>query len=631
MPAFERVTVNTALRTNVALGVTLSIFFFIVLRLWYLQVLQGEYFRSRSENNRLRTIFLPPPRGLILDREGRVIAKNRPAFDIDLVVEDAPDPKETVKNLAKVLGKDPEDLLTQLGPQKRRRRFEPKLLLKDVDRDTVAKVVGQKYGLPGIIINVSPTRDYVYGEIGSHVLGYIREINSRQLEQSDFSGYRTGDMVGQYGVEAQWEWFLQGKRGVQRVIVNATGTKIGEAGSEYEAPVPGHNITLTIDMDLQKGAEDAMKGKSGAVVALKVDSGEVLALVSTPGFDPNVFTQAVSTEVWKDLTGKEKKLSNRAVQGVYPPGSVFKIMMAVAGLSEGVMSPYERVSCPGWYQLGSRKFKCHKHSGHGSVDLREALIQSCDVYFYTMGQRLGVDRIHEYATKFGLGQKTGLRLVEEAAGLIPSTEWKRKYFRKPEDQKWYPGETPSVSIGQGAVTTTPIQIAKALSALVNGGKLMTPYLIKSIQASEGSFKDEDFSPEVTGTLGIDDNIIRTVKEGLLGVVNDPRGTAHRAKLDPQLKVNVAGKTGTAQVVSMDAHGGYEHHNDHAWFAAYAPAEKSEIVVVALVENGGHGGVAAAPVAQRVFDVYFRKKLGMPLVSEGSKKDGQPLPEEQNAD
>ena len=620
--SFERSSFNVTFRTQVAFCVSLIFFMILGARLWYLQVVQRDYFRERAENNRLRTVFIPPPRGLILDRGGKVIAKNRPAFDIDFVPEDAPHPREVVLKLAEILKRAPSELQEQLGSQNKRRRFEPKLLLRDVDRDTVAQIMARRFELPGILVTVTPTRDYVEGELAPHVLGYLREITGDQLKSPDFSGYRSGDLVGQFGLESQWERFLQGTRGVQRVIVNANGAKIGEASSEPS--LPGHDIQITLDTDVQHAAKKAMEGKSGAVIALDARTGEILALTSAPTFDPNIFTQQISTDEWRELTtGPKRRLNNRVVQGEYPPGSVFKIIMAVAALAEGVTNTDERVNCPGWYQLGSRKFHCHKKEGHGSVDLKEAMMMSCDVYFYTMGQRLGVDRIHDYAVRFGLGSKTGLKLVSEATGLIPSTEWKRRFFKKPEDQKWYPGETPSVAIGQGAVTVTPLQIARALAALVNGGKVLTPHLVKAIRSVDGNFKDDDFKPEVQSELGVDPKILKTVRDTLFGVVNDKRGTAIRARLDDAFGITVAGKTGTAQAASLQLSAGNEQLGDHAWFAAYAPTDNPEIVVVTLVENGGHGGVTSAPVVKQVMEAYFSKTRGISLVKkDDGKKEGE---------
>lgn len=600
--ASDKPAVNIPWRVNVALSICCFVFFIIILRLWYLQILRGDYFREQSENNRLSTVYIPAPRGIIFDRHGKPLVANRPAFDIELVEEDSPRPKETIKRVAEILGLPVEEL-TKRPQQSKRRRFEPRLLLHDVSRDTLAKISAHRYELPGVVINVDPARQYLFGGFAAHVLGYIREITKSQLESSQYSGYRSGDLVGQFGIESKWEKYLQGKRGVQLVIVNATGTRIGE--SSFEPEESGHDITLTIDYNVQKAADDALAGKRGAIVAMDPRNGEILALSSSPGFDPNVFTGELSSEEWRVLnSGKEKRLNNRAVQGTYPPGSVFKIFMSVAALAEGVVTKNERVFCPGFLRFGNRSYRCHKHSGHGWVDLRDSLVQSCDVYFYTVGQRLGVDRIHEYATKFGFGVPTKLELAEEAKGLIPSTEWKRRAFRNPGDQKWYPGETLSVAIGQGAVTVTPLQSTRALAALVNGGRLLRPYLVKMIASKEGPFRDDSFGPQEDGRLELDASIVNAVRSGLVGVVSDKRGTGHRAALDKSANISVAGKTGTAQVVSLSLGSSAEHHNDHAWFSGYAPADNPTIVVTALVENGGHGGVAAAPLVRQVMEAHF---------------------------
>ncbi|MBX7138485.1 MAG: penicillin-binding protein 2 [Oligoflexia bacterium] len=631
--AIDRPSFNLGRRVNAALVIAAVVLFTVALRLWYLQVLKGSYFRDRSENNRIRTVFIPPPRGVIFDRWGQPVVRNRPAFNIEFVSEDSPNPSESLKALGEILSLDPAELKERLNNQSKRRRFEPKILLKDVSRDVVAKVAAHNYQLPGVVINVVPARDYMYGTFASHILGYIREITRPQLENSEFQGrgylYRQGDLVGQYGIESKWEADLQGKRGMRGVIVNANGVRIGEAS--FESEMPGNSVNLTIDYDVQKAADEALKDKKGAIVALDPKSGEVLAISSAPAFDPNLFAGEISAQDWARLvTGKEKVLNNRAVQGSFPPGSVFKIFMSVAALSEGVINTKERINCPGHFSMGSRVFRCHKKEGHGAVNLIQAIQQSCDVFFYTVGNRLGVDRIHDYATLFGLGQLSGLDLVTEAPGLVPSTAWKKAYFRKPEMQKWYPGETPSVSIGQGAVTLTPLQIARGLAAVVNGGTLFRPRLILGGESSAGKWRFADFNSEVPVRTGIDPEVLKVVREGMEAVVNIPGGTGKRAQLDPIFNVTVAGKTGTAQVIGADAVKGGDHQDDHAWFAGYAPAEDPEIVVVALYENGGHGGVASAPLSKAVMEAYFRKQCTVPggkcrmippKEKEESKKDG----------
>lgn len=606
MPIYEKASLNLILRVRIALAIILACFFVIGLRLWYLQIVKGDDFREKSESNRIRRVYIRPPRGLILDRDGVILAKNRPAFNIEFVPEDSPDPGKTLMRLAQISGHPLEELIGQVRHHKKRHAFEPRILLKDVSRDLVARVAAKRFELPGIVITVSPARDYVYGELAAHALGYIREITDRQLERPEYAGYQMRDLIGQYGIERIWERYLQGRRGVQAVVVNAVGTTISQAW--FDPDKAGHNITLTLDVDVQRAADDALKDKAGAIAALDPQSGEILALASAPRFDPNVFAGEMRPQDWAELiSGKANRLNNRAVQGAYPPGSVFKIFMAAAALSEGIIARNDAVNCPGHLFVGNRRFRCHKKAGHGAVNFFSGMVQSCDVYFYTLGNRLGVDRIHDYALRFGLGKPTGLRLVEENPGLIPSSEWKRRSFRNPEQQKWYPGETPSVAIGQGAVTTTPLQIARAMAAVANGGLLFKPFLVKKIEAADRSFIDDTFEPEIAAKVDIAPQVMEAVRETLVGVVNDARGTGKRAQLSADLGVRAGGKTGTAQVVGLEHGSRSKEHMDHAWYVGFAPAEKAEIVVAALVENGGSGGVAAAPLVKKVMEAYFYKR------------------------
>ncbi len=597
MATFERATINIALRAWIAVAIIFAALFILIVRLWYLQIIKGDYFRDRSENNRLRTVYIPSPRGLIMDRQGEVLARNRPSFNVDFVVEDSKTPKETVAQLAELTGTNAEELYDRLTKQNRRRRFEPKLLLKDISRDLVGKVSAQRHRLPGVIINVVPSREYVHADLAAHLVGYTREISGDQLKHTSYAGYRMGDVVGQSGIESKWERYLRGERGSQAVIVNASGNKIGEA--RFESEIAGHNVTLTIDRKLQEAADRALEGKRGAIVAMDPRTGDILAMASAPTFDPNMFTSEISKEAWSDLVSpKETKLNNRVIQGAYPPGSVFKIFVALAALTEGVVSSAERTFCPGFLQFGKRAFRCHKHSGHGSADLFESIVQSCDVYFYVVGQRLGVDRIHEYARMFGFGERTEIDLPEENVGLIPSTEWKRTFFRDPDDRRWYPGETLPVAIGQGAVSASPIQIVRALAAVVNGGRVLKPRVLRSVTASDGRVFEEHLEPEVIRDLSsyIDPSILAEVKKAMVGVVADKRGTGHRAAMPEVSGISVGGKTGTSQTGTNE--------QDHAWFAGFAPSDDPQIVVAALVENGGHGGATAAPLVQQVMSVFF---------------------------
>lgn len=603
----DRPTINFGIRVVMARAFIILVFIVLAARLWQLQILHGDSYRDRSENNRRRTVFVPAPRGLILDRNGEVLVRNRASFNVELVTEDTIDPEETIRRIAKIVDEDPAELLRRTTSGVRRMRFEPKLILKDVSRETLAKIVSNRARLPGVLISAVPIREYVHGSLAAHTIGYIREITKEQLNQQKYAGYRQGDLIGQSGIEYFREDVLGGEKGRKIVYVNSKGVRIKEASFWNERP--GKNVTLTLDFAAQHAADEALKGKTGAIVALNPNTGEVLAISSSPAFDPAIFTGEISSEEWKHLqSGEDKVLSNRPLQGGYPPGSVFKMIMGVAGLAEGVVRLDEKIGCDGHLMYGRRAYHCHKRSGHGAMDLYHALVQSCDVYFYQVGIRLGVDRINKYATMFGLGRPTELKVATEHPGLVPSTEWKRKYFKKPDDQKWWPGETLSVAIGQGATVSTPIQMARAMAALVNGGNILQPHIISRVEAGDGSWHTDYRDTTIDGVVDVEPWILEAVRKGMVGVVNDPLGTGHRAQVPKELGVTVAGKTGTSQVVSLAAHrantADYEHH---AWFVGYAPAESPEIVVSALIEHGGGGGVAAAPVVEQVIEAYFRSQ------------------------
>ena len=580
-----------------------------------MQIVRGSFFRDRSENNRLRTIFIPSPRGVISDRNGEPLVRNRPSFNIELVVEDAPNVNQVVADLAAIVGEDPLVLRERLSSQNKRRRFEPKIMMRDVSRDLVAVVSSQRHRLPGVIVSVAPVRDYPFGGLAAHTLGYLREVSSDQLKVPAYQGYRAGDLVGQSGIEASLENYLRGERGAQAVIVNARGTKIGEA--YFQPEIPGSDVRLTLDRNLQMIAEEALQGRPGSVVAIDAQNGDVLAMASSPGFNPSVFSREIPKDVWADLVDpKQARLSNRTLQGAFPPGSVFKMFVAAAALSEGVTDSSEKTFCPGFLKFGKRSFRCHKHSGHGRTALYDALVQSCDVYFYTVGQRLGVDRIYSYAHDlFGFGEPVELEAFDESKGLVPSTQWKASYFRNPEDKKWFPGETLPVSIGQGAVLTTPMQLARAMAALVNGGRLIKPRIVSKVVANDGRILEErQNAPDVMRVLDIEPAILSEIMRGMMGVVEDKRGTGKRAALPESSGIRVGGKTGTAQVASRESG---LNHEDHAWFAGFAPAENPRIIVVTLIENGGHGGEVAAPVTRKVMMKYFG--IAEPSVEELAKK------------
>jgi penicillin-binding protein 2 len=484
-------------------------------------------------------------------------------------------------------------------------------LAKDLPYDARTRVESHLFALPGVFTDMRPRRFYVGGELAAHVLGYIGEIQSAQLETRKFADYRSGDVVGQDGIERRFESNLRGRVGGRNVVVDVAG-RIDEVLDEVEA-TSGRAVTLTLDRDLQQAAEDAFRPdvlggtpKRGALVALDPRNGDVLAMVSRPAFDPNGFAAGLDTEAWSQLTDDEARpLQNRALSGQYPPASTYKSIVAAAALEEGVVDPQERVFCPGRFKLGRRTYRCWKREGHGAVNLHEALVRSCDVYFYQLGLKLGIDRLAFFANGFHLGRRTGIGLGNESSGLVPTRAWKERRFT----EVWMKGETVSAAIGQGFNLVTPLQLAVAYAAIANGGKLFKPRILLGFEGPDGEFASGP-EPQPLGTVPVSPRHLATVTRALEGVVYETGGTGARVRVPG---VRVAGKTGTAQVVHLKVTEGLEDaeiplkYRDHGWFVAFAPAEAPEIVVVALAEHGGHGGSAAGPIAQAVLARYFEKQ------------------------
>lgn len=576
----------------------------LVVRLWILQVVNGAEYRRKSETNRIETIYIAPPRGYITDRNGKLLVSNRPSYLLEVTRENVEDFDTMWRVLEPILGVPVPELEARFKKgMVSRRRYESTIVARDVSREVVAQIVTERFRLPGVRIAAVPTRDYLYGALAAQTLGYTREVNAKQLGLPKFSNYRVGDTIGQSGVEHEWEGYLQGTRGRQEVIVNAGGWRVGELSSEQESI--GNSVETTLDLELQNAAEEQLRDKSGALVVLNVQTGEVLAMVSSPGFDPNVFGGDLTQKDWSYLSS-DRRLLNRVTQGTYPPGSIFKPMLALAGLSEHVVNPNDTVKCSGSYYFAGRSYRCWKKGGHGVVNLRSALRQSCDVYFYLLGHRLGIDRIHQYASSFGLGEISGIGLGVESSGLIPSKEWKARVFSKAGDKIWFPGETLSVAIGQGAVTVTPLQMARAYAALANGGMVIQPRIIRRVNSREGHILVDLTKPNIQKRLSADPTDLDLVKQSLSDVVNAAGGTGGHARLGKEFNITVGGKTGTAQVVDLKFHGKKGRFEDHAWFVGFAPVENSEIVVAALIEHGGHGGASAAPVVQAVMTNYFSR-------------------------
>ncbi len=582
----------------------LVLFSILILRLWFLQIINGPTYRARSELNRIRLHDIPPFRGMIMDRDGNVLVDNRPSYDLYVVPEDVQDRQELLKNLDRLIGFEPELIEQKLEKAPSRCPFKPVCLQKDISRDQLAIIETHRFNLPGVIIKVEPQRHYIHGTLAFHLLGYLGQIGESQMLSGRYPDCKPGDLIGKSGVESRWQSQLNGKRGGEQVEVDAAGRKIRTISRRR--PVRGSDICLTLDKDLQITAEEALTGKKGAVVALNPNTGEILALASSPSVDPNLFIGGIDAKTWKGISSsKDFPLQNRAITGQYPPASVFKIIIALAGLEEGIIDPEETINCKGYFFLGRHRYNCWKKYGHGDMNLHSALVESCDVYFYQMGKRLGVDKIAQYAKKFGLGQQTGFEAGQEKEGLIPTRDWKLMKIGIP----WQEGETISVSIGQSFLLVTPIQAATLISSVFNGGIIYKPQITKWIGSSEEK-KTYGFSPQVTGKLNFSPEHMEMIKNALIDVVNGPRGTGRRARHN---SCTVAGKTGTAQVVGLKKNTAPDsskeempvHHRDHAWFVAVAPVQDPKIAIAVIIEHGGHGGSAAAPIAGDMIRVYLQ--------------------------
>ena len=585
-------------RIRIAYFIAAFIFGLLFLRLWFLQIVEGGDYRRLSENNRIRTQLVKAPRGFIFDRygpdKGTILASNRPSFDISLVPQDTRYPGIVLEHLATLLGSDVSVLQQPLQKARGRPPFEPVKLITDVSRDVLGLVLTHKLDLPGIIVESTPVRYYPEGKRASHLLGHLGEISAEELADPHFEIYKIGNFIGKAGVEREMEFHLKGEDGGYQVEVNAAGYKVNIM--EGIDSTPAHNVVLTINAHLQKTAEEALEGKAGAIIAVDPGSGELLTMASSPTFDPNLFTRGISAQDWDDLVNNpEHPLMNRCIQGMYPPGSTYKLVTAAAALEKGLVTPDEPIYCGGSYTLGNRSYRCWKQQGHGSVTLMKGIVESCDVYFYHLGSVLGPDLLARYARGFGFGLKTGIGLTNEKGGLIPTSDWYLKRYGIP----WQPGESLSIAIGQGANQVTPLQLVMAYSALANGGILYKPFYIDRIMTVEGEILKQAQSTEI-GRLPLSTKTRELLKDALWGVVNQPTGTGTLAAVPGR---DVSGKTGTAQVVSLPKNG-QSQIGDHAWFVAYAPKEGARIAIVVFIEHGGHGGSAAAPIAREVISRFF---------------------------
>ncbi len=566
----------------------------LLIRLWDLQIMRGPEMRQLSEQNRIRVKKVVAPRGIIYDKNGKVIADTRPSFNVYITPEDIKDFSQTIDGLAARIGSNREEIVEKLKAASNMPASFPVKIKSDIPMDEVARIEAHRVYMPGVNIQIEPKRNYIYGASFAHVIGYVSEISEGELkDKKKFKDYSPGDYIGKYGLEKTYEEYLRGIDGEKRVEVDAMGREVRTL--DVIDPIPGHNLHLNIDLELQLVADKALENKRGGAVALDPKTGGVIVLASRPGFDPNRFTSGISREDWKVIsTDKAHPLQNKAIQAGYPPGSTFKILMAIAALETGVINEHTTFGCSGGFRFGNRVFKCWKAAGHGAVAVRRAIVESCDVFFYNVGLKLGINRIHKMAETIGLAKATGIDLPAEQKGIVPSEEWKQKRFRQP----WYEGETVSVAIGQGAVWLTPIQLAQLASFVANDGKNFKPQIVNRIVSTTGKLV-KVFPPVVNADIQLRKETLRIVKDGMKGVVNEPSGTAYSSRV---ADVAMSGKTGTAQAGSLAA-GNYK--GDHAWFIAYAPSEEPSLAMAVLVEFGGHGGSESAPIAKAITENLFK--------------------------
>jgi penicillin-binding protein 2 len=564
----------------------------LVVQFWNLQVVRARHFRDQAENNRSRLVTLAAPRGALVDRNGKLLVGNRPSFSVLLMPEHAENLDRVVSRLASALGIGEAQIRERLA---RRQPYRPVVIKSDATLADIAVLDARRRELPEVSVEVVPLRSYPLASAAAHALGRVGEITERQLQLPEYKGLGPGSLVGQAGLESRYNRELMGSDGFRRVIVNSRGLEVQEA--MREPPKDGPNLTLSIDASLQAAMEAAFEGRSGSAVALDPQTGEILAMTSTPAYDPNQFTTGIDPTLWASLASNpETPLMNRVIQGAYAPGSTFKVIAATAALEEGVITPETTFYCPGQLNVYNTTFRCHP-GGHGVVDLRRAIAVSCNVYFYQVGIRLEIARLAKWAKLMGLGAPTGVDLPAEAGGLMPSAEWKLRVLKTP----WYAGETVSVAIGQGQVSATPIQMARVAAFVANGGRLVRPHFAREATQPE---PEPIVHPET----------IAAVKEGMRRVVAE--GTGYRARL---AEVEVCGKTGSAQVVTharLEKSPTAHEVQPHGWFICFAPADRPRIALAVLVEHGRSGGESAAPVARKILAHYFGLERVQPETSGG---------------
>ena len=612
---FRRRVVVAALFVLVCLGL-------LAARFHFLQVQRHDYFLTRAEDNRIALLPVVPHRGTIVDRQGVVLARNYATYTLEIMPSEVRDLDATLAELASLVPIEARDLRRFRKLFEESRNFESVPVRSRLTDEEVARVVAQRYRLPGVDVRARLLRDYPQGTTASHVIGYIGRINERDVERieerGDTANYRGTLHMGKAGLEQSYEAELHGITGVEQVEVNASGRAV-RALSHTPASA-GNDLELTLDIELQRVAETAFGDRRGALVAIEPATGGVLALVSMPTYDPNLFVDGISTQDWRALNeSPDHPLLHRAIYSTYPPGSTYKPFMALAGLETGKRTARQAIRDIGYFNFGGHRFMDDKIGGHGTVDLHKSIVVSCNTYYYQLANDLGIEGIAAFMSPFGFGERTGIDLPGEATGVLPSPEWKRSRFRKPEQQRWYAGETISVGIGQGYNAFTPLQLANAMAALVNDGKLFRPHVVKHVVDSRTGER-RAVEPEPLREIPLQQAHLKAVLDAMVDV--NKSGTGRRAFQGAPYKVG--GKTGTAQVFSLRGQRYVEKNvrerlRDHSWFVAYAPAEDPKIALAVLVENGGFGAQSAAPIARQVIDYYLL-----------NQRAGAPAPEDEDA-
>ena len=607
----ERELYHFQLRIGVAGIAVLLAFGMLLARFIYLQVVQRDYYHTKAEDNRISIVPIPPNRGLILDRNGVVLARNYSAYTLEIMPAKVASLETTINALAEVVDIQPRDRSRFKKLLAETRNAESLPIRTRLTDEEVAKFAANRYRFAGVEIKARLFRQYPFDALASHVIGYIGRINDKDQEKLEEQGvdanYRGTDFIGKMGLEGSYQNELHGTTGIEQVEIDAGGRGIRTLSRT--PALPGNDITLALDIKLQQVAENAFGDRRGAVVAIDPTNGGVLAFVSKPGFDPNLFVEGIDPQSWTELnTSQDRPLTNRAINGLYPPGSTFKPYLALAALETGKRRPAQTIFDPGFFDFGGRRFRDDKVGGHGTVDMYRSIVESCDTYYYILSNDMGIDAIARSLAPFGFGSRTGIDLEGESLGILPSPEWKRKRFRKTEQQKWYAGETISIGIGQGYNSYTPVQLAQAMAAIANNGVLYKPHLVNFVDNQRTNTR-RTIEPELSHKIPLKPENIEFIKKAMAGV--NTAGTGARAFAGAQY--TSGGKTGTAQVIAIKANEKYnekataERHRDHSLFIAFAPLDNPKIAVAVIVENGGFGARAAAPIARAVLDYYLLGK------------------------